>query len=300
RNLEQYLAKKAQDMLEKVLGPGQAIVRVSAEINFDTITRTEEKYDPEGQVIRTQTKNDENLDSTMSSSGGGPAGISANTATDTNSTQSASSPVNNTRNRKTVSTVEYDVGKSTSSTMQAAGGIKKLSAAVTVAARMEGQGADRKVTPRSAEELVKLRHVVESAIGIDSTPQSTRGDQITLEELPFNDQFAAGVTQELDQQQKHQAWWDMARNAVYPVLALGALIVLVVIFKRTPIQEIPLGVPVGRLVGNKGSAAGNGDWSRGAQPGVVSVEVLNRLVKENPTNMTQALREWLNKSRSQS
>jgi flagellar M-ring protein FliF len=36
RNLEQYLAKKAQDMLEKVLGPGQAIVRVSADINYDT------------------------------------------------------------------------------------------------------------------------------------------------------------------------------------------------------------------------------------------------------------------------
>ena len=36
RSLEQYLAKKAETMLEKVLGPGQAVVRVSAEINFDT------------------------------------------------------------------------------------------------------------------------------------------------------------------------------------------------------------------------------------------------------------------------
>ncbi len=46
RNFEQYLAKKAEGMLEKVLGPGQAVVRVSAEINWDTITRTEEKFDP--------------------------------------------------------------------------------------------------------------------------------------------------------------------------------------------------------------------------------------------------------------
>ncbi|MGH7972902.1 MAG: flagellar basal-body MS-ring/collar protein FliF, partial [Limisphaerales bacterium] len=60
RNLEQYLAKKAQDMLEKVLGPGQAIVRVSADINYDTLTRTEEKYDPDGQVLRSQTKTDDN------------------------------------------------------------------------------------------------------------------------------------------------------------------------------------------------------------------------------------------------
>jgi flagellar M-ring protein FliF len=300
RNLEQYLAKKGQDMLEKVLGPGQAVVRVSAEINFDTITRTEEKYDPEGQVIRTQTKNDENNDSTTSTAGGGPAGISANTATDTNTASTAASPVNNTKNRKTTSTVEYEVGKSTSSTMQAAGGLKKLSAAVTIAARFEGQGADRKVAPRSPEELQKLRRIVESAVGIESGAQNTRGDQITLEELPFNDQYATDVTRELEQQQKHQFWWELARNAAYPALGLVALIVLIILFKRTPVQEIPLGVPVGRLVAHRtpGTGSGGGEWARGTQPGVVSVDVLNRLVKENPTNMTQAIRDWLNKSRS--
>ena len=68
RNLEQYLAKKAQDMLDKVLGPGQAIVRVSADINYDTVTHTDEKFDPDGQVVRTETKNDENTDSSTTSS----------------------------------------------------------------------------------------------------------------------------------------------------------------------------------------------------------------------------------------
>ena len=63
RNLEQYLGKKAQDMLEKVLGPGQAIVRVSADINYDTINRTEEKFDPDGQVPRLVTKDDSTEDS---------------------------------------------------------------------------------------------------------------------------------------------------------------------------------------------------------------------------------------------
>src|SRR5262245_23730796 len=139
RNLEQYLAKKAQDMLEKVLGPGQAVVRVSAEINFDTLTRTEEKFDPDGQVVRTQTKGDENNDSSTSSSSIGPTGVTVNTTTDTNAMLSSAGPVNNSKNRKTTSTVEYEIGKSTSSLMQAAGGIRRLSAAVTIAARMEGQ-----------------------------------------------------------------------------------------------------------------------------------------------------------------
>ena len=123
---------------------------------------------------------------------------------------------------------------------------------------------------------------------------------IALEEMPFNDQFTADLTRELEQQQKHQFWWEIARNALYPALGLLALIVLVVMFKRTPVQEIPLGVPVGRLVSNRSNtapgAAGQ-DWMHGAQPGVVTVDVLNRLVKENPANMTQAIREWLNRSR---
>ncbi|HEY9174537.1 MAG TPA: flagellar basal-body MS-ring/collar protein FliF, partial [Verrucomicrobiae bacterium] len=64
RNLEQYLGKKAQDLLEKVVGPGQALVRVAAEINFDSSTRTEERYDPDNQAIRTQTKDEESNDTT--------------------------------------------------------------------------------------------------------------------------------------------------------------------------------------------------------------------------------------------
>ena len=296
RNLEQYLTKKAQDMLERVLGPGQAIVRVSAEINFNSLTTTQEKFDPDGQVVRTQTKNDESTDSTTTSSTAA-AGITANTSTETNSTRTAAAPVSNSNNRKTTSTVEYEVGKTTSNTTQAAGGIKRLSAAVTVAARYEGEGADRKVVKRPQEDLNKLKQIVIGAIGIQSGADNTRGDNITLEELPFNDEFATTVTQQLDQQQRREYWWDTARNLVYPALGLVALLLLLRIFKRTPVQEIPLGVPVGRILGNgNGNGNGNGHWSPEQQPGVVTVDVLNRLIKENPSNMSQAIRDWMSRS----
>ncbi|HWI57554.1 MAG TPA: flagellar basal-body MS-ring/collar protein FliF, partial [Bacillota bacterium] len=302
RNLEQYLAKKAQDMLEKVLGPGQAIVRVSADINYDTITRTEEKFDPDGQVLRSQTKNDENTDSTTASTTA-PVGISANTSTDTNSTTASAAPLNSTKNKKAVTTVQYEVGKSTSNVVQGAGGIKRLSAAVTVAARFEGTGTERKLATRSPEELEKLRRIVSSALGIQTGSDNARSDTITLEELPFNDQFATDLTRELDQQQKHEFWWNLARNAVYPALGLVALVILLRLFKRTPVQEIPIGIPVGRLMAaqkanGNGQGNGQGHWSSEGMPGVVTVDVLNRLIKENPANMTQAIREWMDKGRS--
>src|SRR5664279_889814 len=92
RNLEQYLSKKTESMLEKVLGPGQAIVRVAAEINFDTLQRTEEKYDPDGQVMRTQTKDESTEDSTTAANNDA-VGVSANTPGTTTTTNQAGAPV---------------------------------------------------------------------------------------------------------------------------------------------------------------------------------------------------------------
>ncbi len=305
RNLEQYLGKKAQDLLEKVVGPGQALVRVAAEINFDSSTRTEERYDPDNQAIRTQTKDEESNDTTTTAASPPAAGAGGGASPDTNTTQTAAAPVSNTRNKKTTSSVTYEPSKVTSNLIQAAGSLRRLSAAVTIAARFEGQGADRKMVPRSKEEIEKLKNIVRSALGIQNGADGSRNDEITLEEMPFNDQFATDLTRELDLQKRQEFWWELARTAAYPALGLIALVTLIMIFKRTPVQDIPLGVPVGRLThARNGNGNGNGhrpalpDWGREMRPDIVTVDVLNRLVKENPANMSQAIRDWMNKSRA--
>ena len=66
---------------------------------------------------------------------------------------------------------------------------------------------------------------------------------------------------------------------------------------------MPLGTLAFEGAGN-GNGNGNGNGSgagharayapaRGAEPKVVTVEVLNQLIRENPANMTQAVRTWL-------
>jgi len=56
------------------------------------------------------------------------------------------------------------------------------------------------------------------------------------------------------------------------------------------------------MAAQKGAGNGNGftgqTWGAETSPGVVSVDVLNRLIKDNPSNMTQAVREWMDKGRS--
>ena len=301
RNLEHYLAKKAEGMLEAVLGPGQAVVRVAAEINLDSLTRTEEKFDPESQVVRIATINDENTDTTTTSANGGVPGVGSNLASETNAT--AGSPLNNSRLKKKVTNNQYEINKITSNLTQLAGGLKRVSVAVFVAARTEGSAPNRKVVPRTPEEIEKLRHLVQNALGIPANTESAPQDLITLEEMPFNDQ-SIEETKDLGKQEKKQFWWNQIQGLAYPLLAAGVLFMFWRMLKQTPVEGIPLGVPLGQLdaVGHfhgngHGNGSGSGGRHPGGPPGIMTPEVFSQLVRENPANMTQAIQSWLSRGK---
>jgi len=287
RNLEQYLSKKVEDILNKVLGSGQSVVRVAAEINFDSLTRVEEKYDPDGQVIRIQTITDEKID-TLTSSPVGAAGISSNSA-ETNAV--AAVPVNNNKTAKKVTNNQYEINKTLSNIMQTPGGLKQLSAAVFIAANATGSGTNRVVTPRTPEEMQKIRRIVMGALGIQEGTESARPDQLTVEEMPFNEQPVTEIAQQMERQEKQQLWWDIARHGVYPFIACAALFLFWRAFKKTSMDQLPLGVPVGQFATGRNGHAAPGD------SGAVTVEVLNRLIRENPQNMSHAIRSWMTEDR---
>ena len=283
-------------MLEKVVGPGQAVVRVAVDLNWDTISRTEEKYDPDGQTARSSTINDEETDSDIAAAGGAPGMSANNVAADgtTNATSAAPAiPVNSSRTKKKVTTSTYEINKITSNILQAAGGVKRISSAVFIAQRFEGKGTDRKAVPRTPKELDDLKSIVKSSLGIQEN-DPTRKDELTLEETPFNDQTATEITQQFEEQNKRQVWFDLAQKLMYPALALGIIFMFWRMVKNTKVEEIPLGVPIGNGNGN-----GNGHYGAPGAPGsrMVTVDVLNQLIRENPANMTQAVRTWMNRAK---
>ena len=298
RNFEQYLTKKAESMLEKVLGPGQAVVRVSAEINWDSITRTEEKFDPDGQVVRSDTVTDDQVDSATVTQNGGTPGVQSNAVTETNSP--SATPVNNNRTRKKVTTKQYELSKITNRILQSGGGLKKVTASVFIAQRLEGEGANRKPVARKPEEIQQLRQNIQNALGVADA-------DITLTETIFNNERAVELTQKLEQQEKRTFWVDLGQKLLYPGLALGMFFLLWRTFKQSKPLDIPIGVPLGEAAA--GGAAGanghgrpllNGKGRKGeeAEPGIVTVEVLNQLIRENPANVTQAVRAWLTRGNS--
>jgi flagellar M-ring protein FliF len=292
KNLEQYLAKKAEGMLEKALGPGQAIVRVSADINFDTMTKTEEKFDPDGQVVRNSTINDDQVDSQTFKDASGVPGVQTNTGgTETNNM--ASVPVTNSKTRKKITENKYEINKVASTLVQQAGGLSRVSAAVFIAAQVTGSGTNRVVNQRSPQAIEKLKRIVESAIGAKEGADSK--DTVTVEEMPFNDSQAIEITKQLDSQQKREMWMEIGRMALYPGIALTALFFFWRAFKRTPNENIPIGVALG-----DGDMDVNGRMNRlkSGERGVVTVDVLNQLIRENPDNMTQAIRGWMTHGKS--
>ena len=309
RNLEQYLARKAEGMLDTVLGPGQAVVRVAADLNWDTTTRVEEKFDPDGQVARSTTLNDETTTTTADASGGA-AGVASNlpgegrgakgeVRTANLSPPTATlSPRNSSQTKKKVTENQFEVSRTTSNVMLSAGGIKRLSAAVFIAQKYEGEGKARKAVPRSEEEIQKLKRIVQSALGIVEGDAS-RKDEITVEQHPFNEQPSMELTQRLDRDGQRQFYWEIGKNVLFAMLALVMFVVFLKLLKKTSSGDIPIGVPLGGESGEGGSESGAGHFPPPShRPDVVTVDVLNALIKENPANMTQAVRSWLTGNKS--
>jgi flagellar M-ring protein FliF len=293
KNLEQYLAKKAEGMLEQVLGRGQAVVRVAADINWDSLTRFEEIYDPEGQVLRVETIEDENLESGTPGSGVA-VGVAANTPAETNATKVAG--ITTSRTKKKTTSSQYEINRTVSNLIQAGGGVRRISAAVFVAQRYEGTGAERKAAPRSPEELQKLRRIVQSALGIVEGAEG--GDQITLEEMPFSEQPIVELSRQLERQERWQQWIDLGQRLVLPAIGLIAVLLFRRSLKRARAEDASLGLPeFDSAAGRNGARSAHGAGQPQEDASVVTVEVLNQLIRENPASVNQAVRSWMTRGK---
>jgi len=176
--IEQRIAKQVKTMIEGIVGPGKARVNVSADVDMARVTNQEEKYDPDGQVIRSESTTDENSKE-RSAEGSGQASAAANIpggpGSDTNDS------TNSTGRQE--STTNYEISKSVRTEVQEPGTIKRLSVAVAVDG-VTAIGKDGKVgayTPRSAEEMQRIEQLVRASVGFNTD----RGDQISVINVKF-------------------------------------------------------------------------------------------------------------------
>ena len=176
QEMENRLEKRAQDLLDKTMGYGQAMVRVTASLDFAKTEKTEELFDGEEPVIRSEQVQTEN---SGTSSAGGIPGVESNLQGPT-AGQAGSEPPSSKSSR----TTNYEISKTVSKTVQPVGTIKNLSVSVLVADRVIPAKDEKSAVttePRNEEELQTIEKMIASALGLEKK----RGDIISLTSLPF-------------------------------------------------------------------------------------------------------------------
>jgi flagellar M-ring protein FliF len=290
QQVEDYFARKVESMLAAVIGPGQAVVRVSAEIDTEATTLTQEKFDPDGQVVRTQTITEDTNNSTEARTGGGAVGTAANVP-DKAASAEAARPTSVTEQNRKNRTTTYEINRTLTNTTRNPGAIRSLTAAVFVAPRpapAPAAGAAPDAAPASAskrtpEELAALKQIVVNALGLKPAPGQSLDSLVSLQEMPF---AAEPVSQQIEAIQAQNRWQVWIEAGSRWAAVIGAVLVLL-LFLRLLSRQQPEAVPV-ELLALPADAARSLPAS-----GQVTPEMLNELIRQKPANVGGALREWV-------
>jgi flagellar M-ring protein FliF len=182
RSYEKTVEERLQGLLDKAVGTGKSVAKVNALFDFKQVEKFEERYDPEASAVRSEQRTEEKNGSTSSASG--IPGVQSNTgkapAAPAASPQSLGS--------KSDETMNYEISRTTSRTVEPVGTLAKISVAILVDGKTEGtpgaSGASKpKYVPRTPDELQKIESLVKSAVGFNGE----RGDQVTVANIPFQD-----------------------------------------------------------------------------------------------------------------
>ncbi len=179
RELENRMRRKIEEIVSSVVGENRARIRVTAELDFNKITKTTDRFDPDARVVRsTQTREESSRSSRASANQGVAAGNKWPGARNT-----AGGKGSDTEDRKkTEEIINYEISRTTQTEIVEGGRIKRLSVAVLVDGTYKA-GPDGKAvyTERSQKELDKIGELVKSAMGYNES----RGDQLHIANLRF-------------------------------------------------------------------------------------------------------------------
>jgi flagellar M-ring protein FliF len=190
-SLERSLEERIKSMLEKALGRDTAIVRLSAALDFKRQEMTEERFYPDNRVIRSEQMLQEKSGEPAAIPAGIP-GVRSNIAKNASGTGSG-----NAEFEKNDRTVNYEIGKLTSHTIEPVARLKRVSVAVIVDGtyrQPEKPATGREATyiPRTAEEMAQLEKIVKGAINFDAD----RGDTVEVVNIPFQTEKVADLPED--------------------------------------------------------------------------------------------------------
>jgi flagellar M-ring protein FliF len=242
--VEQRIAKQVKQLVEGVVGVGKARVNVSADLELARVTVQKETFDPDGQVIRSESTTDENSKENQTDEQG-QASASANIPN--TPTLGAGTGNSGSASGRQESTTNYEISKTTRTEVQEPGQLKKIAVAVAVDGVTGPAGKNGKpgaYTPRSAAEMAQIKDLVSTAVGYNQA----RGDQVTVVNVRFpavEDPDGVTAASPLMGFDKN----DIMRGAEVAVMAIVAILMMLFIVRPLLRGAIGGGGPMGLLGG---------------------------------------------------
>ena len=174
---ERRMRDQVEAIVTSVVGPGHARVQLTAEFDFNRITQTSDKFDPESRVVRSSQTREETMANGDSTAGAVSVGneLPGAAARPDGAPQAPRDP-----NRKTEEIVNYEISRTTKTEVIEGGRVNRISVAVVVdGIYAKNDKGELAYQPRAKEEIDRIAALVRSAIGFDQK----RGDQVEVANL---------------------------------------------------------------------------------------------------------------------
>jgi flagellar M-ring protein FliF len=179
RAFEREMQARINGMLEKVLGPYKATTQVNVELDLKEVTTSEDSYDPEGSVVRSEQR----IQERETGPGRANAGIpNATYELGTANRQNSGEGGNQVTYTRSEETTNYEVSNIKKQTISASGDLKKVTVAVIVDGFFTtNEAGERVFKPLPAHKKASLTEAVKNTVGFDEK----RGDSVSVTCLEF-------------------------------------------------------------------------------------------------------------------
>lgn len=282
---ESRVTGNVQAMLDTVLGPGNAVVSVTAELDFDQTERLTETYsasDPALPPVNSATSLEEYTGDGQTV--GGVLGVDG-TITDTSAGDGTGTY------RKETATVNNPINKVTEELVTAPGAVRRQSVSVIVSDELTGV------------DLADLEASIVAAAGIDET----RGDVVSVAQMTFDTTAAAEAAEALtaaEEAAKAERTTELIKTGAIALVVLISVILLVVLGLRRGKKDTRESIDLGELElleAAKAEALAAAGAAR-ALPAPTPVVDTKRddvlaMAAEQPAEVAEVLRGWLTAGR---
>lgn len=184
QSVERQMERSIEEMMSRIVGDGHVVARVTADLDFNSVSEKQVTYDQDGSAIRSQQHNNQSMQGFRPSAGGVP-GAQSNNPLAQGPTAPGSTKTTDTKVDGNIT--NYAVPETIKTTTRAPGSVKRLSVAVVVDGKIvKSKDKDGVVQSKSEawapEKLKEFESVIASAVGFDKK----RGDSLEVKNMEFS------------------------------------------------------------------------------------------------------------------